>query len=107
MSGGQGRDVGHVLENIVYLELRRRGYQVYVGKVGSQEIDFFVEKGDDRAYYQVSASVLDPFTYQREITPLKAVRDHYPKYIVTMDEVPMGEDGIKQINVVEFLLHAV
>lgn len=107
VSGGQGRDVGHVLENIVYLELRRRGYQVYVGKVGSQEIDFFVEKGDDRAYYQVSASVLDPLTYQREITPLKAVRDHYPKYIVTMDEVPMGEDGIKQINVVEFLLHAV
>lgn len=103
VSGSRGANVGYVLENIVYLELRRRGYQVYVGKVGNQEIDFFVEKGDDKAYYQVSASILDQHTYQREIAPLKAVRDHYPKYIVTMDEVPMGEDGIKQIHVMEFL----
>lgn len=101
--GGRDRDVGHVLENIVYLELRRRGYQIYIGKVGNQEIDFFVEKGDDKAYYQVSASILDQNTYQREIAPLKAVRDHYPKYIVTMDEVPMGEDGIRQIPVMDFL----
>lgn len=105
LTGSRGRDVGYVLENIVYLELCRRGYQVCVGKVGNQEIDFFVEKGDDKAYYQVSASILDPHTYQREIAPLKAVRDHYPKYIVTMDEVPMEEDGIRQINVVEFLLY--
>lgn len=104
VSGSRSKDVGHVLENIVYLELRRRGYQVCVGKVGNQEIDFFVEKGDDKAYYQVSSSILDPHTYQREIAPLKAVRDHYPKYIVTMDEVPMGEDGIKQLNVTAFLL---
>lgn len=104
LSGSRGRDVGHVLENIVYLELLRRGYQVCVGKVGNLEIDFFVEKGDDKAYYQVCASILDPQTYQREIAPLRAVRDHYPKYIVTMDEVPMGEDGIRQMNVVEFLL---
>lgn len=104
VSGSRGRDVGHVLENIVYLELVRRGYQVCVGKVGNQEIDFFVERGDDKAYYQVSASILDPHTYQREIAPLKAVRNHYPKYIVTMDEVPMEEDGIRQLNVVEFLL---
>lgn len=107
VSGGRSQDVGHILENIVYLELRRRGYQVYIGKVGNQEIDFFAEKGDDKVYYQVSASILDPQTYQREIMPLKAVRDHYPKYIVTMDEVPMGEDGIRQMNVVEFLLHAI
>lgn len=104
VSGSRGWDVGYVLENIVYLELRRRGYQVCIGKVGNQEIDFFVEKGDDKAYYQVCASILDPQTYQREIAPLRAVRDHYPKYIVTMDEVPMEEDGIRQINVVEFLL---
>lgn len=104
LSGSRGRDVGHILENIVYLELLRRGYQVCVGKVGNQEIDFFAEKGDNKAYYQVSASILDPHTYQREIAPLKAVRDHYPKYIVTMDEVRMEEDGIRQVNVVEFLL---
>lgn len=104
LSGSSGRDIGHVLENIVYLELLRRGYQVQVGKVGNQEIDFVAGKGSDRVYYQVAASILDEQTYQREIAPLKMVHDHYPKYIVTMDEVPMGEDGIRQVNVVEFLL---
>lgn len=104
LSGSSGRDIGHVLENIVYLELLRRGYQVQVGKVGNQEIGFVAGKGSDRIYYQVAASILDEQTYQREIAPLKMVHDHYPKYIVTMDEVPMGEDGIRQVNVVEFLL---
>lgn len=102
--GGQRRDVGHVLENIVYLELRRLGYQVFIGKVGNQEIDFIAMKEDSRVYYQVSASILDPQTFQREIAPLKMINDHYPKWIVTMDEVPMGEDGIRQINVIDFLL---
>lgn len=102
--GRKGQDVGHVLENIVYLELRRRGYQVSVGKVGSQEIDFVAEKEDGRVYYQVSASILDPHTYQREIASLKAVNDHYPKYIVTLDEIPMEDEGIRQINAIEFLL---
>ena len=104
VSGRRGRDVGYVLENMVYLELRRRGYQVFVGKVGNLEIDFVAERGGDRAYYQVSASILDSQTYQRELAPLKAVKDHYPKYIVTMDEIPMSEDGIKQINAMAFLL---
>lgn len=104
LSGSSGRDIGHVLENIVYLELLRRGYQVQVGKVGNQEIDFVAGKGSDRTYYQVAASILDEQTYQREIAPLKMVHDHYPKYIVTMDEVPVGEDGIRQVNVVDFLL---
>lgn len=102
--GNSGRDIGHILENIVYLELLRRGYQVSVGKVGSHEIDFVAGKGDDRIYYQVAASILDEQTYEREITPLKMVKNHYPKYIVTMDEVPMGEDGIRQINVIDFLM---
>ncbi len=102
--GGQRRDVGHVLENIVYLELRRLGYQVFIGKVGNQEIDFIAMKEDNRVYYQVSTSILDPQTFQREIAPLKMINDHYSKWIVTMDEVPMGEDGIRQINVIDFLL---
>ncbi len=102
--GGQRRDVGHVLENIVYLELWRLGYQVFIGKVGNQEIDFIAMKEDNRVYYQVSASILDPQTFQREIAPLKMINDHYSKWIVTMDEVPMGEDGIRQINVIDFLL---
>lgn len=58
-----------------------------------------------RKQYQVSVSVLDPTMYEREIRPLKKVADHYPKYIITMDEIPMGEDGIKQINIIDFLLN--
>ncbi len=57
-----------------------------------------------RVYYQVAASILDPTTFEREIAPLKKVADHYPKFILSMDELPMGEDGIKQVNIVDFLL---
>ncbi|MGI6689585.1 MAG: ATP-binding protein [Christensenellales bacterium] len=104
--GDTAADLGHVLENIVYLELLRRGYQVRIGKVGDMEIDFIAMKGGDRRYYQVAASVLDPATFAREIAPLKAVKDHYPKAILTLDELPMAEDGISQVNVLDFLLHA-
>ena len=62
------------------------------------------EKDGDRIYYQVSASILDENTYTREITPLKKINDHYPKFIISMDEAPMSEDGIKQINIINFLL---
>lgn len=102
--GDAGADVGHLLENIVYLELIRRGYTVSIGKVSEKEIDFVAMSGGDRVYYQVAASILDPSTFAREIAPLKAVDDHYPKYILSMDEMPMGEDGIKQKNIVDFLL---
>lgn len=102
--GDRSRDIGHILENIVYLELIRRGYSVSIGKIGELEIDFVAERGDDKAYYQVSASVLDPNTFDREITPLKRVKDNYPKYIITMDELPMNDEGIKVVNVIDFLL---
>lgn len=105
--GDKNSDIGHLLENIVYLELIRRGFKVDIGKVGDLEIDFIAHNGDDRIYYQVSASILDPNTYEREIVPLKKVSDHYPKYIISMDEMPMGEDGIKQINILDFLLEKV
>lgn len=97
-------DLGHILENIVYLELIRRGYTVTIGKVDDKEIDFIAESSGDKVYYQVSASILDPTTFKREIEPLKKVNDHYPKFILTLDEIPMGEDGIKQMNIVDFLL---
>ncbi|HBL84329.1 MAG: ATPase [Clostridiales bacterium GWF2_38_85] len=97
-------DVGHILENIVYLELVRRGFSVSIGKVEDKEIDFIAVLGDNKIYYQVAASILDPTTFEREISPLKKVKDHYPKYILSMDEFPMSEDGIKQKNIVEFLL---
>lgn len=102
--GDRNADIGHVLENIVYLELLRRGFEVYIGKVGELEVDFVAEKAGERVYYQVSASVLDPSTFKREIEPLKKIHDHYPKFMITMDELPMGEDGIKQINIMDFLL---
>lgn len=102
--GDKNADIGHILENIVYLELLRRGYTVDIGKVDDKEIDFIAMLGSDKVYYQVSATILDPATFEREIAPLKKVADHYPKFIISMDELPMDEDGIKQINIVDFLL---
>jgi len=102
--GDTNADIGHILENIVYLELLRRGYSVSIGKVDDQEIDFVATIGGDRIYYQVSASIIDPTTFAREIAPLKKVADHYPKYIISMDELPMSNDGINQVNIVDFLL---
>ena len=75
-----------------------------IGKVDDLEIDFIAEKDGDKEYYQVSASVLDPNTFEREIEPLRRVHDNYPKYIVTMDEITSNNEGIKQINVIDFLL---
>ena len=102
--GDKNTDIGHILENIVYLELLRRGYTVSIGKVEDKEIDFIAVMGDDKVYYQVAASILDPATFEREIAPLKKVADHYPKFILSMDELPMGDEGIKQVNIVDFLL---
>lgn len=102
--GDKNIDIGHILENIVYLELIRRGYRVNIRKVGDQEIDFITESGGDRIYYQVAARVLDSAIFVREIAPLKKVTDHYPKYIITMDEICMCEDGIRQMKVIKFLM---
>jgi predicted AAA+ superfamily ATPase len=102
--GNRGRDVGHVLENIVYLELIRRGYHVCIGKVGDLEIDFVAERSGEKLYYQVAATVMDDSTLARELAPLKRVQDNYPKYIITMDDLPMDEDGIKVVNVMDFLM---
>ena len=102
--GERTRDIGHILENIVYLELLRRGYQVSIGKLDLLEVDFIAQKEDKRIYYQVSATVLDEKTYEREFAPLKKINDSYPKYVLTLDEFPMGEDGIEQKNIIDFLL---
>ena len=102
--GDRNKDIGHVLENIVYLELIRRGYSVHIGKVDDREIDFVAAVGDERVYYQVAASVLDPATFEREFDPLVKIKDHYPKFVLTMDDLPTGVDGIKQLNIIDFLL---
>ena len=102
--GNANRDVGRILENIIYLELIRRGYDVRVGKVGDKEVDFVAISGNRRVYYQVAASVLDPATFEREFAPLRLIKDHYPKVVLTMDDLPSEMDGIRQMNIIDFLL---
>ncbi len=103
--GGRQTDLGHILENIVFLELIRRGYEVYVGKVGDAEVDFIAINSEGEEYYQVSQTVLDPNTLKCELSSLDAIRDHNPKYLLTMDYTPMtSHNGIKQINALEWLL---
>ena len=102
--GERDRDIGRILENIVYLELVRRGYIVNIGKVGDKEVDFVATSGSQRVYYQVAASVLDPATYEREFSPLQIIKDHYPKYVLTMDNLPSGHDGIQQVHIADWLL---
>lgn len=105
INGTKGGDMGHVLENIVFLELARRGGEVYVGRVGDCEIDFVVIDGNFRSYYQVSLSVRDEATMQRELSPLLSISDSYPKYLLTMDNDPViYHDGIKQEYVLDWLL---
>ena len=105
LTGERNRDLGHILENIIYLELLRRGYTVNIGKVDRLEVDFVAERGSERIYCQVAASVMDQTTYEREFSPLKKIRDNYPKYVLTLDEYPMGENGILQKNIIQFLLN--
>lgn len=103
--GNKGLDIGFVLENIVYLELIRRGYSVFIGKVGLLEIDFVVSKGNEYKYYQVSASVRDSSTLERELKSLRAVSDSYEKFVLTLDDDPVRDyNGIKVMNVLDFLV---
>ena len=101
-----GRDTGHILENVVYLELLRRGGNVYVGQLPKGEIDFIVERPGSREYYQVAESTILPEVLERELGPLYAVQDQYPKYLLTLDEVAAEADydGIKKKNVLRWLL---
>lgn len=103
--GTKTGDMGRVLENIVYLELRRRGYEIYVGKLGDAEVDFIAVGAEGEEYYQVSQSVMSEETLKRELASLEAVKDHNPKYLLTMDYVPLTSyNGIKQMNVIEWLV---
>ncbi len=97
-------NIGHIIENIVYLELIRRGYRVSIGKIGDKEIDFIAEINGAISYYQVSLSILDENTRKREFAPFYLLKDSYPKYILTMDSLPMSESGIIHKNIINFLL---
>lgn len=100
------QDQGHILENIVYLELIRRGYDVYIGHMKQGEIDFVAKNSDGISYFQVAATVLDKSTLDRELSPFTKLEDHYPKYLLTFDEIGAKADynGIKQLNVLDWLL---
>ena len=103
--GTKRADRGHILENIVYLELLRRGYEVHVGKVRNAEVDFIAINDEGPEYYQVAYSVVDDEVLDRELKPLDSITDHNPKYLLTMDDEPIvSHNGIKQINVLDWLL---
>lgn len=103
--GSRQADVGHILENVVYLELLRRGYDVYVGKVDEFEVDFVAQNNRGTAYFQVALTVRGEKTLERELRPLLSIRDHYPKVILTLDEDPEVQyDGIRRINARDWLL---
>lgn len=98
-------DMGHILENIVYLELLRRGYRVYVGKVDDLEIDFVAENRNGLKYYQVALTVIDENVLARELRALERTKDHYPKTLLTLDlDLKSDYNGITKINVIDWLL---
>ena len=107
---GSGRDMGHILENVVYLELLRRGYEVYIGKYDDLEVDFVAKNSENTVYYQVALTTRENgddniVILNRELTPLKKINDNYQKYILTLDDdLDVDFDGIKKINVLDWLL---
>ena len=102
--GGNLRDINLILENIVYLELLRRGYQVTMGKAGTQEIDFVCHQQDRKIYIQVSYLLASEETVQREFGVYEKIRDNFPKYVLSLDEFDFSRNGIKHCNIRDFLL---
>ena len=103
--GYRDADRGHIIENIVFLELIRRDYRVYIGKVGETEIDFVAEKPNDKVYIQVTESMQSPETRDRELKPLRMIPDNYEKIVLSMDRNYINSyDGIKSLNLIDWLL---
>lgn len=102
--GNNERDIQQVLENIVYIELLRKGYTVKVGKVSTTEVDFVAYRGSERIYYQVAYILAEESTVEREFAPLEAIQDNYPKFVLTMDEFDRSRNGIQHLNLIKFLL---
>lgn len=105
---GRIRDTGRILENVVFLELKRRYKNVYIGKVGNAEVDFVVESAEGYAYYQVAETVSSSATLRRELQALRSVQDDYPKYLITMDDTDeVSHQGISQVYALDWLLGCV
>lgn len=103
--GTKPADMGHILENIVYLELLRRGYEIYVGRQDNAEVDFIAVNDSGTEYYQAALTVRDENTLKRELTPLDSISDHNPKYLLTLDDDPPASyNGIRRLNALEWLL---
>ena len=102
--GGNMRDINLILENIVFMELLRRGYSVTVGKTGNKEVDFICDKRGERIYIQVAYLLASEGTIHREFDVYDSLRDHYPKYVVSLDEFDMSRNGIRHRNIRDFLL---
>ena len=107
--GNRNIDMGHILENVIYLELLRRKGNVYVGQFDKNEIDFVVINSNEIEYYQVALTILDKNTLKRELDTFKNIKDNYPKYLITLDDVIVNTDydGIKVVNALEWLLEVV
>lgn len=102
--GNNQRDITRVIENIVYIELLRRGYEITIGKVDNLEVDFVCKKQNKPIYIQVSYLLASEETIEREFKPLKNISDNYPKYVITMDNLDMSHEGIRHLNLLDFLL---
>lgn len=102
--GYRNRDTGHVLENIVYFELLKRGYDIAVGKINQLEIDFIATKADEKLYVQVTESMISESVRKRELTPLEKVNDNYEKIILSLDNETMSYNGIKLYNIMDWLI---
>ena len=100
---GEVKDYGSILENIIFLELKRRGYDIYIGKYDDKEVDFVIKNNEGIKYVQVALSVRDEKTLERELIPLDSIKDHYPKYLITLDYDTNNYNGIKQISTLDFL----
>ena len=96
--------IDQVLEGIVYMELRRRGYDVRVGKIGDKEVDFIARRGDEVSYYQVTYLLGSAQTTNREFGAFSGLRDNWPKYVLSMDEFPQNREGIRGLNIIDWLL---
>ena len=103
--GYRDGDSGHILENIIYFELLRRGYDVAIGKIDNQEVDFIATKADEKKYVQVTESMNAPETRERELAPLRKIRDSYEKIVIALEcDFTQTQDGIKIIRALDFLL---
>ena len=102
--GSNQRDINQIFENIIYLELLRKGYNVRVGKVDNLEVDFVCTKGNEKIYVQVAYLLASSETIEREFTSLEKIDDNYPKYVISMDEFDMSRNGIKHVNIIDFLI---